>query len=599
MRVLKFLFRGSMRFPSSWGGKFPFSWLPALGTLVGVLILVVWGLASQLVWFDLGVQVRRVLPRIASPWVVTVVLESKDANPESQSRLLKSLHSAGVRTVLWTTVYSQGPQGFFAQPFPNFQGGLIFPTPRNGALPAFEVSPDPDGRIRHVTLTHNDREKTLPTAPLQALQNYLAIAGTAAVRRPQELFFPHARFPGGFMKAWGIPLDSEDSVWFGFSGDTWTKSRYYLSSVILRATPRTDEWANLVSELRDTLVLVTEPAGELSQGQTPFEQELPLVELNRIFLSESLSGTLSRPWQNPVWVVVLSLSVLTLVCFWKPFAVGSAAAVASVSLLVWFWGVWEYQLFDPSPWLTWSAGVGCTLIVVRNLESRKSHRQLHEQWMREQVWARVGKQTSQLSHNLKGLTSLVLQLTLQIRRRTGSEPVDRWTELQESGLRTIQALLTESSGFLQGEHWKEGDPVQLKPLIQGLWNLYEGSWPQLGTLDLPGTSVLAAVHPAEFLQVVDNLIKNSIEAVPAGMPPRLRISLAEDEEGISFALDDNGVGFQDKTPRLGWTSKPEGTGTGLTFLDSATKRWGARWRIEPLPEGGSRVSIASIPRWKA
>lgn len=578
-----------MPFPSSWLARTFQPGGPLLGALASLLFLVLWGDSSQLAWLDLATQQRQTNAQPASPWVVTVVLDAKDANPEAQSALLEGLHSVGVRTVLWTTVYSRSPVAAFARPLPDFPGGVFFPTPLAGNQPPFVVRPDRDGRIRSVKPLAMGPGGAVPSAPLRALMGYLGVDGDL-VTTPIGLLLRQARFPGEPSKDWLLPMDPQGKVWLGFSGPLWTQVRFYHSSVIQGIPLHSEDWVNLASELRNTLVVVTEPDAELSLGQTPLEQDLPLVELNRIFLGDSLSGQLLRPPFPPFWATAVGVAFVSLLCsvggFWYRWSV--VVTVGGGALLLWLMGAVAGWVLDPSPWLVWGGFVGGALL--------DSH--IRGRWREARVWIQLGKQTSLLFHNLKGLTSLVLQINRQIRRPSAPEAIERWTQLQESGLKTMQDLLSGTSGFLQGEHWHVGDPVQLKPLLQGLWNLYQSGYPHLGTLELPVEDVVSTVSPSDFLQVVDNLIKNAIESVSADRKPCLKLSLTTQESGFCLRLEDNGVGFSPSLIRFGQTTKRGGTGTGLVYVNKTVAQWGAQWRIDGAPGGGTLVTISGLPTWK-
>jgi len=82
-----------------------------------------------------------------------------------------------------------------------------------------------------------------------------------------------------------------------------------------------------------------------------------------------------------------------------------------------------------------------------------------------------------------------------------------------------------------------------------------------------------SIEKKQLKQVLINLVKNSIEALPKG--GKIRIKLEQDTSSIRFRIIDNGIGLsKDKIARLGepfYTTKEKGTGLGLTVCFKTIK----------------------------
>lgn len=78
--------------------------------------------------------------------------------------------------------------------------------------------------------------------------------------------------------------------------------------------------------------------------------------------------------------------------------------------------------------------------------------------------------------------------------------------------------------------------------------------------------ICQSIEKKQLKQVLINLVKNSIEALPYG--GKIRIKLEQDSFSIRIRIIDNGLGLsKDKIARLGepfYTTKEKGTGLGLT-----------------------------------
>jgi signal transduction histidine kinase len=94
-------------------------------------------------------------------------------------------------------------------------------------------------------------------------------------------------------------------------------------------------------------------------------------------------------------------------------------------------------------------------------------------------------------------------------------------------------------------------------------------------------------------QVILNIVKNAVEACPAG--GRLEMSLHRDTGHAWITVKDNGPGISretlSKVLRPFFTTKNTGTGLGLSISASIMKRMGGELRIESEPGSGTSVHI--------
>lgn len=101
------------------------------------------------------------------------------------------------------------------------------------------------------------------------------------------------------------------------------------------------------------------------------------------------------------------------------------------------------------------------------------------------------------------------------------------------------------------------------------------------------TSVLAGI--------VHNLVTNAMQAASPRGEVRVTASLDEQRERLTLTVSDTGAGMSPDTiaecRKLFFTTKPKGTGVGLTLCDRALRAAGGTMHIESSPGEGTRISL--------
>jgi len=114
----------------------------------------------------------------------------------------------------------------------------------------------------------------------------------------------------------------------------------------------------------------------------------------------------------------------------------------------------------------------------------------------------------------------------------------------------------------------------------------------------------------ELQQVLLNLIANAIDATESRAERRLWIRSSEDDGGIRIEVGDNGVGLghvdTGRMFALSYTTKPDGTGVGLSVSRAIVDAHGGRIWAESNTEGGASVfftlptgGVADLPDFES
>jgi signal transduction histidine kinase len=117
-------------------------------------------------------------------------------------------------------------------------------------------------------------------------------------------------------------------------------------------------------------------------------------------------------------------------------------------------------------------------------------------------------------------------------------------------------------------------------------------------LSHPGSSpVWAMASPGHLEQVLDNLLANALDAVPAG--GTVRISAMPDVAGVSVVVADNGPGMsprhRDMAFRRFFSNTPGGAGLGLAIVHRLVTANGGSAALSDTPGGGLTVTLRLLP----
>jgi signal transduction histidine kinase len=114
--------------------------------------------------------------------------------------------------------------------------------------------------------------------------------------------------------------------------------------------------------------------------------------------------------------------------------------------------------------------------------------------------------------------------------------------------------------------------------------------------DDPGP-VLAMAGPGHLEQVLDNLLANALDAVPAG--GQVQISAAGDPAGVTVVVADNGPGMstrhQEMAFRRFFSNTPGGAGLGLAIVHRLVTANGGSAALSDTPGGGLTVTLRLLP----
>jgi signal transduction histidine kinase len=240
---------------------------------------------------------------------------------------------------------------------------------------------------------------------------------------------------------------------------------------------------------------------------------------------------------------------------------------------------------------TWSYAVGTDVTGEQEMLRRT---------LRAERLAAVGTLAAGLAHEVRNpLNSAALQLQVLRRRldrgdvsKSSIEPV---AALVEEEIRRLERLVNDFLSFARPRPLEQ-QPTALAQLCQSVIDLMEPEARAAGVdtrLDVAGALPAVQLDPERLRQVLQNLLRNALEAMPQGGRATIRVRRAADDQsgpaggqtGIEIDVEDTGPGFSEETPVFDafFTTKPKGTGLGLSIVHRIVSDHGGTLRVRSQP----------------
>jgi len=190
---------------------------------------------------------------------------------------------------------------------------------------------------------------------------------------------------------------------------------------------------------------------------------------------------------------------------------------------------------------------------------------------REGAWKEMARQ---VAHEIKNpLTPM--KLSLQFLQRSIENKSSNINELAGNMAKTLveqinhlTTIANEFSEFANLENTRK-EKIDLHESLRSLSNLYIGNDEATFIWQIPAIPAWVYADKTHINRLFTNLILNALQAVPAGVKPRIEITSVLDLEKVTICVKDNGKGITDEarakifTPNF--TTKTSGAGLGLAM----------------------------------
>ncbi|MCD6347917.1 MAG: HAMP domain-containing protein, partial [Bacteroidales bacterium] len=213
---------------------------------------------------------------------------------------------------------------------------------------------------------------------------------------------------------------------------------------------------------------------------------------------------------------------------------------------------------------------------------------------RESAWREMAKQ---IAHEIKNpLTPM--KLSIQHLKRSWDDRVEDWDVYFERVTGTlieqIDALTTIANEFSQFATMPRAkrQEIDFVAKIRSSISLYRESGERPITIDVSDDRpIIVMMDKEQLVQVLNNLLNNAFQAVPAGRKPEIRVGIVANEKSVRLSVSDNGTGIPaEMQPELfqpNFTTKTSGMGLGLAISRNIIKNSKGTIWFESTDEGAT------------
>jgi nitrogen fixation/metabolism regulation signal transduction histidine kinase len=220
---------------------------------------------------------------------------------------------------------------------------------------------------------------------------------------------------------------------------------------------------------------------------------------------------------------------------------------------------------------------------------------------REAAWSEVARR---LAHEIKNPLTPIQLAAERLERKLGPRLVGEDQDLLRRTSRTIVAQVDTMKQLVNafGDYARpprlELRPLDLNRVLDEVLDLYEGEQGLEVRRVLSGDLPPLRADAGRIRQLLHNLIRNALEAMPEGGAPRIEVATRRGTSvgtAMELELRDNGPGLPPDFD-ASWfepytTTKPKGGGLGLAIVKKIAEEHGATVSARNRAEGGAEFVL--------
>ena len=217
---------------------------------------------------------------------------------------------------------------------------------------------------------------------------------------------------------------------------------------------------------------------------------------------------------------------------------------------------------------------------------------------REQAWEEMARQ---VAHEIKNpLTPM--RLTVQSYQNTNSleskEEKDKLNDFCDTLIEQIDTMSTVATSFsdfatLPKTQLEKSDIVDTTKKVIEIFEQNNISF------TTSKESIVIKLDKEQWIRVMTNLIKNSIQSIPSDREPNINIEITDSKNSVKVLVSDNGLGVleenKEKIFEPKFTTKTDGMGLGLGIVKNIINSHRGKISYKSKPKKGTKFTI-SLPK---
>lgn len=218
---------------------------------------------------------------------------------------------------------------------------------------------------------------------------------------------------------------------------------------------------------------------------------------------------------------------------------------------------------------------------------------------RESAWREMAKQ---VAHEIKNpLTPMKLSVQQLLRSYDPNDPEseERLKRVANSMIEQIDALTKIANEFSNFAKMPQltNERMNIVPVVSGVCELFAESGVKV-TFESQSNEVYGDIDKDQFVRVFNNLIKNAVQSIPAGVEGEIKVRMKQESETVIIEIEDNGQGIpEDMRAKIFvpyFTTKGTGTGLGLAMVKQIIENHAGTIYFDSV-EGKGTVFTITLP----
>jgi PAS domain S-box-containing protein len=235
-------------------------------------------------------------------------------------------------------------------------------------------------------------------------------------------------------------------------------------------------------------------------------------------------------------------------------------------------------------------GAGRVIGASKILRDISGRRQMEQSLLQSEKIAATARMAATIAHEINNPLEAVMNLLYLLRAKISDDEGRGFLATAEDELGRVAHIAKQTLGYYREN--AAASPASLSEIAEHALKIYEPRCAALGitiekSLDC---QTKAVIRRGEMMQVISNLIANSINAMPAGGTLSVSVSEATSKgDGVVLTVEDDGLGIAPKDlPKVFdaffTTRATVGTGIGLFVAKQFVEGHGGRIAIESSHE---------------